>query len=78
MEKNNHLAQEIIQLTTDVESNKTEISQLKEDNTELKSLLEEAKNQIVKPAKTDNVSQEQINELVREIEYCIGQLKNNA
>ncbi|HNR86420.1 MAG TPA: hypothetical protein PKN22_01985 [Taishania sp.] len=52
-------------------------AQLENENAELKSLLEAAKKQVVEAAvvedKTNNNAQ--IDELVREIEYCIGQLK---
>lgn len=72
------LEREVLQLKTDLESKISDISQLKNDNEELKSLLKETKNQIINSVVPENNSQEQIDELVREIEYCIGQLKNNA
>lgn len=54
-------------------------AQLKNDIAGLQSLLEETKNQIVNTVSADATKPyEQIDELVREIEYCIGQLKNNA
>lgn len=91
--KASQLEREIEQLKSELSSKDNRISDLKEesvrltnekaqlvhDNSELKSLLEETKNQVINAVKTDNSnSQEQIDELVREIEYCIGQLKNNA
>lgn len=54
-----------------------EVEDLKHTVTRLQAELEKAKNQVVdsKPSGNKDV---QIDELVREIEYCIGQLKNNA
>ncbi|MCO5260276.1 MAG: hypothetical protein M9916_09050 [Crocinitomicaceae bacterium] len=50
---------------------------LEKDNAELKSLLEEAKKQVVNTEVVNEktIDNQQIDELVREIEYCIGQLK---
>lgn len=78
MQKANQLEGEIERLKSELETSNSRISQLTNDNVELKTLLEEAKNQIVESAASGNNSHEQIDELVREIEYCIGQLKNNA
>lgn len=72
------LEQEIVQLKSDIESKQSDISRLMKDNAELQSLLEETKNQIINSKVPENNKHEQIDELVREIEYCIGQLKNNA
>lgn len=74
----NQLEQEIAQLKSDLESKNSDISRLRNDNAEIQSLLEEAKNQVINSKVPENNSHEQIDELVREIEYCIGQLKNNA
>ncbi|HLU87214.1 MAG TPA: hypothetical protein VKZ44_05625 [Taishania sp.] len=52
-------------------------SQVDEIST-LKAELVEVKNQIVIQPESKEIDQEQIDEMVREIEYCIGQLKNNA
>lgn len=91
--KANRLEREMEQLKSELTSKDDQIShlqaesarltnekaQLVNDNSELKSLLEETKNQVINTVKPGNTnSQEQIDELVREIEYCIGQLKNNA
>lgn len=77
-QKANQLEKEIEQLKSDLESKNSDISRLKNDNAELQSLLEAAKNQVINSGVTENNGHEQIDELVREIEYCIGQLKNNA
>lgn len=54
--------------------NKSQVNEI----TTLKAELVEVKNQIVNQPESKGVEQEQIDEMVREIEYCIGQLKNNA
>lgn len=72
------LEQEVVQLKSEIESKQSDISRLLKDNAELQSLLEETKNQIISSKVPENNRHEQIDELVREIEYCIGQLKNNA
>ncbi|MBC9811963.1 hypothetical protein H9Y05_05675 [Crocinitomicaceae bacterium CZZ-1] len=77
-QKVHQLEQEIVQLKSDNESKQSEISRLSKDNAELQSLLEETKNQIINSNVPETNRHEQIDELVREIEYCIGQLKNNA
>lgn len=77
-QKVKQLGQEIEQLKSDSESKHSEISRLKNENAELQSLLEAAKNQVINTVASENNGHEQIDELVREIEYCIGQLKNNA
>ncbi len=42
---------------------------------ELKNALEMAKNQVVETPISNNRKEEEIDELVKEIEYCISQLK---
>jgi chromosome segregation ATPase len=74
-QKVNQLEQEIEQLKSDLESKNANISKLKNENAELQSLLEETKNQVINSVEPKNNGYEQIDELVREIEYCIGQLK---
>lgn len=87
-QKINQLEQEVIQLKSEVTQKETENNQLKNDTklliddknilsneiAELTKTLEEAKNQAIKNVGNAN-GQQQIDELVREIEYCIGQLK---
>lgn len=77
-QKANQFELEIEQLKSDLESNNSDISRLKNENAELKSLLEAAKSQVINSSVSENNSHDQIDELVREIEYCIGQLKNTA
>ncbi len=87
------LEQQTQLLKVELEQKQSEISRLMNDNVQmesnnvqlkndiagLQSLLEETKNQIVNSVSSDATKPyEQIDELVREIEYCIGQLKNNA
>lgn len=91
--KANQLEQEVEQLKSDLISKDNQLlfleeeqtklqdekSTLENDKVELKSLLEETKKQVINTATSENkVDHGQIDELVREIEYCIGQLKNNA
>lgn len=91
--KANQLEQEVEQLKSELLSKDNQLlfleeeqtklqdekSKLENDKVELKSLLEETKVQVVNTASSENkVDHGQIDELVREIEYCIGQLKNNA
>lgn len=72
------LEQEIEQLKSEVENKNSDIAKLTNETANLQSLLEETKNQIVNSNVSENNGHEQIDELVREIEYCIGQLKNTV
>lgn len=91
--RSEELEQQAETLKSELEQKKSEINQLvnnnnqltednaqlKNDISELKTLLSEAKNQVVDVVSTGVAKPyEQIDELVGEIEYCIGQLKNNA
>ena len=68
---------ELESLNSKLTASMQEVDDLKRTVTRLQADLEKAKNQVVdsKPSANTDI---QIDELVREIEYCIGQLKNNA
>lgn len=84
--------QRIIELTTDLDQGKkeklsleTELSRLRNDLNTTQQELASAKQlnvTVAEKVETDplevNKGNVEIDELVREIEYCIGQLKNNA
>jgi len=72
------LESEISSLKGELTTSNSKLGQLQEKNSELQSLLEEAKAQVDAVSVPAEVGYEHIDEMVREIEYCIGQLKNNA
>ncbi len=75
-QKNNDLEQQISALQTELDSkHNLEISLRKEVET-VKSALESAENKVVEvPMANNGKRQAEIDELVKEIEYCIEQLK---
>jgi uncharacterized coiled-coil DUF342 family protein len=73
--KNKELTQEIQTLKQDVFSRDEKLSELNSTITELNDGLKAAKEQNITGSEGNGVSEEQIDELVKEIEYCIGQLK---
>lgn len=73
--KNDELTAENEQLKTNLTEKSTEISNLESKVESLKEVQNSAKVQSVNPSEEEKVSDDQIDELVREIEYCIGQLK---
>ena len=72
--KNDELIKENAQLKEKLTNQSDEISSLQAKINTLKELQSSAKEQSVHPS-ADLISDEKIDELVREIEYCIGQLK---
>lgn len=72
--KNDELVKENAQLKEILTNQSDEISTLQTKINSLKELHVSAKEQSVHPSK-EAISDERIDELVREIEYCIGQLK---
>lgn len=77
VQKNGELEQEVNSLNKQLVDSKTQIAQLNQMNSKLIADLEMTKNQVIDSGDSSNRNL-QIDELVREIEYCIGQLKNNA
>ncbi|MCR9172252.1 MAG: hypothetical protein NXI10_07155 [bacterium] len=77
--KNETLSAEISELKTAMEGKSQEVESLENKVTELSANIESLKEQSVKsesPAQTGAVlSNEEIDALVKEIEYCIKQLK---
>jgi len=73
--KNEELAQEIQSLKQEVSSNDEKVGELNSKITELNDGLKTAKEQSITGLEEKGISDEQIDELVKEIEYCIGQLK---
>ena len=73
--KNESFQTEITQLKEQLASKNTEVEELESKMIGLKSGIGATKEQDVDGAVETSVSDEQIDELVKEIEYCIGQLK---
>lgn len=74
-EKNSGLAQEIEALKHELSSKETEVTQLKGEIASLKNDLSAKNEQSIERSTGNEISDEQIDELVKEIEYCIAQLK---
>ncbi|NVK65546.1 MAG: hypothetical protein HWE22_13220 [Flavobacteriales bacterium] len=72
--KNDELVKENAELKEKLTNQSVEISNLQSKINSLKELHDSAKEQNVHPSE-EAISDEKIDELVREIEYCIGQLK---
>jgi phage shock protein A len=73
--KNDELTAENERLKANLAEKSNEISNLQSKVESLKEAQNLAKEQSVNPSEEENISDDQIDELVREIEYCIGQLK---
>ncbi|MFK7786181.1 MAG: hypothetical protein AB8B56_13760 [Crocinitomicaceae bacterium] len=73
--KNDELSAENERLQANLAEKSTEISNLQSKVESLKEAQNLAKVQNVNPSEEEKISDDQIDELVREIEYCIGQLK---
>jgi uncharacterized coiled-coil protein SlyX len=73
--KNNELTAKNQALSTELAEKSITIESLKEQINELMQKHSEVKEQNVGQAEEGGISDEQIDELVKEIEYCIGQLK---
>ena len=73
--KNDELSAENKTLKLNLTEASNEISSLQAKNESLKEVQNSAKVQSVNPSEAKKISDEQIDELVSEIEYCIGQLK---
>lgn len=74
-EKSGALIQQIEELKNQVSAKNAEVSQLQEEITSLKNDLNAKNEQGIEAPVEAGVSDEQIDELVKEIEYCITQLK---
>lgn len=73
--KNEMLQKQIVELQEQISAQAETVAQL---NVKVASLVEEAKakeNQAVTETKEQQLSNEEIDDLVKEIEYCIAQLK---
>ncbi len=73
--KNESLQNELNQLKAQLDFSKNEVETLNAKIVNLQSDIAKAKEQSVESSNEIGVSDEQIDELVKEIEYCIGQLK---
>lgn len=73
--KNNELTAQNKGLTAELAEKSTAIESLNEQINELATKQSETKEQNVSQTEESGISDEQIDELVKEIEYCIGQLK---
>jgi predicted transcriptional regulator len=74
--KNEQLRTEIVNLQEQLMANSGQIESQSLEITKLKGELEAAKLQVIEePIVSDHRKEEEIDELVKEIEYCISQLK---
>ena len=73
--KNEKLTLEIQTLKQEVTLKDVKVDELNSKITELNDGLKAAKEQSISGSEGNGYSDEQIDELVKEIEYCIGQLK---
>ncbi len=73
--KNESFQNEIAQLKEQLTSKSNEVEKLESKISDLKSEIGATKGQDVDGSNEMSISDEQIDELVKEIEYCIGQLK---
>lgn len=69
--------EELTTLKSQLKASQQEIERLNQVVSGMQTQLESAKNQVVGQDNSGDRNV-RIDELVREIEYCIGQLKNNA
>ena len=72
---NEELTQEIQTLKQELSSRDEKVDELNTKITELDDGLKAAREQSIGSSGGNGVSEEQIDELVKEIEYCIAQLK---
>ena len=73
--KNDELIAENESLKSNLNEKSSEISTLQSKIESLKEAQSSVKEQNVNQSEEKKISDEQIDEMVREIEYCIGQLK---
>ena len=74
-EKNNDLETQLNSLREELNSQKKENEQLSMEMMELKENKKANNEQSISNSGGNDISDEKIDELVKEIEYCIGQLK---
>ena len=74
-EQNVQLQQELLSVSEKLSVLNSELNRLQTENIELKAEMDAMKSQVVDSPKNHSRSEEEIDELVKEIEYCIGQLK---
>ena len=72
---NEELTQEIQSLKQEISLKNEQVDELNSKITELNDGLKAVKEQNITGSEGKGISDEQIDELVKEIEYCIGQLK---
>ena len=72
---NSKLREEIETIKSDIISKNSEIDALKSKLIDLENNMNTTEKQDVIGSKGNVISNEQIDELVKEIEYCLGQLK---
>lgn len=74
-EKNKDLDTQLNSLNEELASHKKKNEQLSNEMKELKENIKANNGQDISSSEGNDVSDEKIDELVKEIEYCIGQLK---
>jgi predicted nucleic acid-binding Zn-ribbon protein len=77
LQKNAELLSKIEVLENAAIEKENELSSLRESLVGLEKELASANEQVVNPVVSGGRNDEEIDELVKEIEYCISQLKNN-
>ena len=71
------LTNAIADLKKELEQRELELSVVKTKVAELEKEVLSSKEQVINPVISSERNDEEIDELVKEIEYCISQLKNN-
>ena len=70
-----YLQNKIENLTSQLDTSNEGISALQAKINEMSSVADETNEQVITRSEGSLISDEQIDELVKEIDYCIGQLK---
>ena len=71
------LTNTIADLKKELEQKELDLSEVKSKVAELEKEILTTKEQVINPVISSERNDEEIDELVKEIEYCISQLKNN-
>lgn len=71
------LTNTIADLKKELEQKEQDLSEVKSKVAELEKEILTTKEQVINPVISSERNDEEIDELVKEIEYCISQLKNN-
>ncbi len=73
--ENEKLRLELVELKEQLETKEKEASELQSKFADLSRTMNEKNEQVVGDSNGKYISEDEIDEMVKEIEYCIGQLK---